>query len=76
MTHQIGIYDHETGETIVRDMTAEEAAERDAEIAGALKVKEDAAALEAQIVSQKETVKVKLSELGLDVEDLKVLGLG
>ena len=33
MTNQIGIYDHATGETIVREMTSEEVQVRDEQIA-------------------------------------------
>lgn len=39
MTYQIGIYNHSTGENIVRDMTVEENAEREAEIAAHLETK-------------------------------------
>ena len=39
MTNQIAIYDHLIGEQIVRDMTVEENAEREAEIAAYLETK-------------------------------------
>jgi membrane protein involved in colicin uptake len=76
MTYQIGIYDHETGEAIVRDMTAQEAAERDAEIAER-KALDDAQNKAEKDAEQKKLVALaKLEALGINVDDLKVLGLG
>lgn len=62
----------ETGEVIVRELTTEE-------IAQDVKDREDAAkrqAIEDEKVAQKQNALAKLAALGLDAEDLKVLGLG
>jgi hypothetical protein len=75
MTNQIGIYDHATGETIVRDMTASEQKEHDAQIAiSAAKKAADAQAL-ADAEAAKAAAQAKLTALGLTVDDLKALGL-
>jgi hypothetical protein len=71
MTTQIGIYDHATGEQIVREMTAEELAEREA-IATDLANRE-AATTAAQ--AAKLSAQTKLEALGLTTDDLKALGL-
>jgi len=70
MTNQIGIYDHNTGENIVRDMTKQEQAERDAEVAVelAIQVQEQA---EAQAKAQ---AKAELLErLGITEDEAKLL---
>lgn len=62
----------ESGEVIVRELTTEE-------IAQDVKDREDAAkrqAIEDEKVAQKQNALAKLEALGLDVEDLKALGLG
>jgi hypothetical protein len=75
MTNQIGIYDHATGETIVRDMTANEQKEHDAQIAlSAAKKAADAQAV-AEAEAAKESAQAKLTALGLTADDLKALGL-
>ena len=76
MTYQIGIYDHETGETIVRDMTSEEAEQREAEVNAAIQAKDDAEQAKLESITKKEATGAKLAALGLTTDDLKVLGLG
>lgn len=68
----IGIYDHATGETIVREMTDAEQAIRDAEVAESNAAKA-AKAAEAQAVEKaKIEAAAKLTALGIDP---KALGL-
>lgn len=72
---KIFIYDHESGQQIEREMTAEEQAERDLQVATwqtaeAIKKEEMAKAIE-----QKAAAEAKLAALGLTAEDLKALGL-
>lgn len=76
MTNNIQIYDHITGETIIREMTAEESARRDAEIAEWKATKEAKELAEAETVAAKATAEAKLAALGLTADDLKALGLG
>lgn len=71
MTTQIGIYDHATGEQIVREMTAEELAERKAIATD--RADREAAATAAQ--AAKLSAQTKLEALGLTTDDLKALGL-
>jgi len=73
MTNEnIYVYDHTTGEGIVREMTDEEQAERDAEVAAAV-AKKQAEAIEADaIIASKAEAADKLSALGIDP---KALGL-
>lgn len=72
---KITISDATTGETIEREMTDVEQAERDAFLA---KVEAEAKA-EAKAQAAKEAAKkaaqAKLAELGLTTDDLKALGL-
>jgi hypothetical protein len=68
MTHQIGIYDHNTGEQTVRDMTADEIANFEA---GALS-KQNREAEAAQAKADKLAI---LAEIGLTEEQAKTLGL-
>jgi hypothetical protein len=73
MTNEnIYIYDHATGEEVTREMTNEEQAERDAEIAVGV-AKKQAEALESEVLA---TAKIeaadKLTALGIDP---KALGL-
>jgi hypothetical protein len=75
MTDQIGIYDHETGETIVREMTAEEQELRNAEIAAYNAEKAAQATASAKAQAARDSAIAKLSALGLDLDDLKALGL-
>lgn len=66
------IYDHSTGEEIVREMTDEEQAKRNAEIA-ANAAKKQAEIVEAEIVATtKADAATKLTALGIDP---KALGL-
>lgn len=75
MTNQIGIYDHTTGETIVREMTAEEIAQREAEIAEWQAQQELKAQQKAEAQAKREAAIAKLAALGLTEDDLKALGL-
>lgn len=69
MTNQIGIYDHSTGENIVREMTAEEIATYKAEAT-------ERAAAKAAILAEKETAKTALlSSLGITEAQAVTLGL-
>ncbi len=70
MTNSIGIYDHNTGENIVREMTSEEQAQRDAEIEAWLTAKENAK-LEAEQLRQ---IKIAAYEkLGLTKAEIEAL---
>ena len=70
MTYQIGIFNGLTGEEIVRDMTSEEQAARDAEIAAHLAAKE----LEAKIKAEQEEAKAALLErLGITQAEARLL---
>ena len=70
MSNLIAIYDHNTGENIVREMTPEELAERNAEIEAWLKAKETAK-LEAQ---QLRATKIAAYEkLGLTEAEIEAL---
>jgi hypothetical protein len=70
MTNEtIAIYDHATGENIVREMTDEEKANRAADDARLkAKLEEESTAIAA--------AQAKLAALGLTADDLKALGLG
>lgn len=71
----IYFYDHATGQEIVREMTDEEQAEREAEIvASAIRKQAEAQAL-SETAAKKLIAESKLTALGLDAQDLKVLGL-
>jgi|688.fasta_scaffold2686346_1 hypothetical protein len=68
--NQIGIYDHATGENIIREMTPEEQAERDAEVATELAIQAQAQA-EAEAKAQ---AKAELLErLGITADEAKLL---
>ena len=71
MTHEIGIFDGETGEQIVREMNADELAAHEQSLA------ENDALLEQQAAAQaaKEAAQAKLAALGLTTDDLQALGL-
>ncbi len=70
------IYDHNTGEQIERQMTDEEQAERDAQVAAWL-AQEAAKIAETQALEEAKTAaQAKLTALGLTTEDLQALGLG
>ena len=67
----IGIYDHTTGETVVREMNADELADYQAGLEATAKTAAD----KAQAAADKSTAQSKLEALGLTAEDLKALGL-
>lgn len=71
MTPEIGIYDHTTGESIVREMNAEELADYEA----GLEATAQAQAAQAQAEAAKAAAQAKLAALGLTTDDLKALGL-
>lgn len=71
MTPQIGIYNHATGETIVREMNAEELAEHEAKLEAVKQAEADKTKAE----TDKEAAQAKLAALGLTADDLKALGL-
>jgi len=70
MKDKVSIYDHLTGETIVREMTDEEQAQRDSEVAAYLASKEAEVqkAAEAQVQHQ-----ALLERLGITAEEAKLL---
>ena len=70
MTEQIGIYEHSTGEHIVREMTAEEQAQRDAEVAAWLAAKEAKAQAETEAAAKRQAL---LDKLGITEEEAKLL---
>ena len=75
MNDLIQIYDNNTNETITREMTDKEQAERNAQVA-AYKAEQQAKATEAETKEQaKEAAQAKLAGLGLTADDLKALGL-
>jgi regulator of protease activity HflC (stomatin/prohibitin superfamily) len=76
MTNQIGLYNHDTGEQVVREMTNEEQAIRDKEVADWLEAKAIKEAELAQAEAAKAAAEAKLAALGLTADDLKALGLG
>ncbi len=68
----IKIHNAETGEVIERDMTADELAQWEADKAEAQEIQD----AKAQALNKKAAAEAKLAALGLDVDDLKALGLG
>ena len=68
MTRQITIHNCETGEIIIRDMTAEEIKAQD-------DLNKEQIALKAARDKAKADAEAKLAELGLTTNDLKALGL-
>ena len=75
MSEIMTITDVATGETITRELTADELAWRAKEHESTLPTAEQ---LEAQAVAEaaKITAQAKLAALGLTTDDLKALGLG
>jgi hypothetical protein len=67
---QIGIYNGETGENIVRDMTSEEIAEREAEVKAHLEAK---AALKLQATEKAEARAALLERLGITADEAALL---
>jgi hypothetical protein len=76
MNDLITIYDHLTGEAIKREMTNEEQAVRDKEVADWLKTKAIKDVELAQAEAAKTAAEAKLAALGLTADDLKALRLG
>ncbi len=76
MSNHIGIYNHNLGEQLIREMTDEEQAQRDAEIAIWQAEQQAKADAEAQAAVAKAAAEAKLAALGLTTEDLQALGLG
>jgi len=70
MTNQIGIYDHSTGENIVRNMTKQEQAERDAEIAINLEAE---TALQTEIAAKELAKSALFNRLGITAEEASSL---
>ena len=68
--NKIGIYDHATGENIAREMTAEEKAERDAEIKSWKKAKENAKIEAEQLRATKIAAYEKLGLTEAEIEAL------
>ena len=66
MTQQIGIYDFETGEQIVRDMTAEEIAEHELGMELDAQIQQEAASKESERAAL-------LSKLGITADEAKLL---
>lgn len=75
MADMIKIYDHATGEEIEREMTKDEQAIRDKEVADWLAAKAAKEAESAEMVKAKEVAEAKLAAIGLTADDLKALGL-
>jgi hypothetical protein len=71
MNPQITIVNLETGEEITRDMNAEELAQMTLDQAEAA----EKTAARAQAEAARTAAESKLAALGLDVDDLKALGL-
>jgi hypothetical protein len=69
---EITIYDCETGETTVRPMNDTELVAYEARIA---KAAEEAKQAEA-LAEKRKAALLKLEALGIDIDDLKALGLG
>jgi hypothetical protein len=76
MNDLITIYDHLTGEAIEREMTNEEQAIRNKEVADWLETKAIKDVELAQAEAAKTAAEAKLAALGLTADDLKALGLG
>lgn len=70
MTNQISIYDHATGETIVRDMTADEQKAHDAEIAAYNAEKTAAELIATDKAAARQSV---YDKLGLTTDDVAAL---
>ncbi len=75
MADLIKIYDVATGEEIEREMTKDEQAIRDKEVADHLKVIAAKEAAKESAEAAKEAAQAKLAALGLTTDDLKALGL-
>jgi hypothetical protein len=75
MSEIMTITDVATGETITRELTAEELAWRAKEHESTLPTAEQLAA-KAEALTAKAAAEAKLAALGLTADDLKALGLG
>ena len=75
MTYLISIYDHLTGENIVREMTDAELVEYEANQLIQLAKKTEAEAKATAEAEAKATAEGKLAALGLTTDDLHALGL-
>ena len=64
-----------TGETIVRDLTDEELAQREIDKAKFAQLKVERELAESQLQAKKAAAEAKLAVLGLTSDDLKALGL-
>lgn len=71
----IKIINAATGEEIEREMTDDEQAQRNKDIADNLAIKAQKALEEKAAEAAKEAAQAKLAALGLTTEDLKALGL-
>ena len=71
----IHIADALTGEITEREMSQDEQATRDAVLAETAALQKEAADIAAQAEAAKAIVAAKLEALGLDIDDLKALGL-
>ena len=70
MTNLIGIYNHSTGENVIREMTVEEQEIRDAEIANNLAAKAEA---EMEAATKAAAKTALLAQLGITAEQAKLL---
>ena len=70
MTNLIGIYDHSTGENVIREMTVEEQEIRDAEIANNLAAKAQA---EVEAATKAAAKAALLDRLGITEDEAKLL---
>jgi hypothetical protein len=71
----IHIADALTGEITEREMSQDEQEARDAILSETVALQKEAADLAAQAKAAKAIVAAKLEALGLDIDDLKALGL-
>ena len=71
----ITIHDLETGEISQREMTAEELAQRKADLDATVLFLEQEAEAQAEAKAAKAAAQAKLAALGLTTDDLKALGL-
>jgi phosphosulfolactate phosphohydrolase-like enzyme len=70
MNDKISIYDHLTGETIVREMTDEEQAERNAQVAAYLAEKEAKVQAAIQAAAKRQAL---LDKLGITEDEARLL---
>lgn len=70
MNKNIYIYDHSTGEEVIREMTDQEQAQRDAEVAAAIEAK---ALAKAKAEALKQTKILAYQKLGLTEAEIEAL---